>query len=897
MTGGNSRSGEVPATRSARRGERRPQHRGRWLLAAYLVLLLASHLVRRYRAPDPVPDGLGQALVRSISGRTVTAGTVRITFREWGSPDSPAVVLLHGSPGSSGVMHGLGDILGARFHVIAPDLPGFGHSIGRIPDYSVEAHAAYVGELLDSLGIARAHVVGFSMGGGVAIEMIDQDRARVRSLTLLSAIGVQELELLGDYHLNHAIHGLQLAGLWFLYEAVPNFGVLDRNWLDVAYARNFYDTDQRPLRNILARYDGPALILHGDHDPLVPPAAAREHYRIVPQAEMVMFPGDHFMTFMRPTIISAPLERFFDQVDRGAAPTRSEATAERVAAAQAPFDPTIVPTKEGFSLSIVLFLICVATLVSEDLATISAGLLVARGSITFMQATSAALLGIFVGDMLLFLAGRLLGAPALERAPLKWIVHPADVERSRQWFARRGPLLVLASRFIPGTRLPTYVAAGALRMNFFTFSLWFLLASFLWTPLLVSASMVFGTELSRLLGPDAPSVWPWLLGVGAFLVAVRLALRSTTYRGRRLLLARWRRLTEWEFWPVGLFYLPVGLYIIYLGLKHRSLTLFTAANPALPDGGFAGESKASILRGLPREPVARFDLLPTGLPPADRLERVRHFMERDRLDFPIVAKPDVGERGAGVAVVNDEDELRGYLEGAGGDTLIQEYVPGVEVGVYYYRLPDEPRGRIFGITEKRLQSVTGDGSSTLETLILRDERAMRQAGLFLERHSHNLLDVPAAGTTVPLGRLGNHCQGAVFLDGRRLLTRELEDAVDRISRQYDGFYVGRYDIRAPTEDDLMAGRNLTVLELNGVSSEATNIYDPANSLGNAYRTLFEQWRIVFAIAAANRRRGVRPLPLGEFARGIWHYLSRSRSTPAHANPATGTFPEAATLSD
>jgi hypothetical protein len=430
-------------------------------------------------------------------------------------------------------------------------------------------------------------------------------------------------------------------------------------------------------------------------------------------------------------------------------------------------------------------------------------------------------------------------------------------------------------------------------MNLLTFAFWFLLASVLWTPALVALSMVFGAELSRVLGPDAPAVWPWLVGVVLFLVVLRFLLKLTTYRGRRLLLSRWRRITEWEFWPVWLFYVPVVFYIVYLGIKHRCLTLFTAANPVLPDGGFAGESKAEILRGLPPEVIARFDLVPATLPPGDRGARARNFMEREHLEFPIVVKPDVGERGDGVAIVHDVRQLDEHLAAANRDVLVQEYIPGVEIGVFYYRMPGEDAGTIFGVTEKRLQSVTGDGVTSLETLILKDERAMRQAPLFLKRHCHELLDVPATGENVPLGELGNHCQGAVFLDGKRFITADLEAAIDRISRAYRGFYVGRYDVRAPSEEDLLRGRSLTVLELNGVSSEATNIYDPSNRLRQAYATLFEQWRITFAIAAANQRAGATPMPMGAFLKLIWQHLTRRprRETP----PPTGTSPDPAAL--
>jgi len=405
--------------------------------------------------------------------------------------------------------------------------------------------------------------------------------------------------------------------------------------------------------------------------------------------------------------------------------------------------------------------------------------------------------------------------------------------------------------------------------------------------------MVFGAELSRVLGPDAPAVWPWLVGVVLFLVTLRFLLKLTTYRGRRLLLSRWRRITEWEFWPVWLFYVPVVFYIVYLGIKHRCLTLFTAANPVLSDGGFAGESKAEILRGLPPGVIARFDLVPATLPPGDRGARARNFMEREHLEFPIVVKPDVGERGDGVAIVHDARQLDAQLAAADRDVLVQEYVPGVEIGVFYYRMPGEDAGRIFGVTEKCLQSVTGDGVTSLETLILNDERAMRQAPLFLKRHCHELLDIPATGETIPLGELGNHCQGAVFLDGKRYITPNLEAAIDRISRAYHGFYIGRYDVRAPSEEDLLRGRSLTVLELNGVSSEATNIYDPANTLRQAYATLFDQWRITFAIAEANQSAGATPMSLGAFLKLIWQHLTRR--SPRETTSSAGTSPEPAAL--
>ena len=91
----------------------------------------------------------------------------------------------------------------------------------------------------------------------------------------------------------------------------------------------------------------------------------------------------------------------------------------------------------------------------------------------------------------------------------------------------------------------------------------------------------------------------------------------------------------------------------------------------------------------------------------------------------------------------------------------------------------------------------------------------------------------------------------------------LTAAVDAMAQSHPGFYFGRFDVRSPSIEDLQAG-SFEVLELNGVSAEATHIYDPSVSLLEAYRTLLGQWRIAFEIGAMNRTTGSGPMPLKEF---------------------------------
>lgn len=856
---------------------RRARRWGRRLLFAYAVLLAASHVVRRVgqRPEPPLPPGSAAVEVPAFAGAEPRRERVRLAYRQWGAAERSAVMLLHGSPGSSRDFRRLGPLLAQRFRVVAPDLPGFGRSTRKVPDYSIHAHAHYVRALLDELGLERAHLVGFSMGGGVALHLADDAPERVRSVVLLSAIGLQEFELLGQYDLNHAVHGIQLAGLWLLSEAFPHFGWLDGSFFGLEYARNFYDSDQRPLEGILATLDMPLLVIHGERDVLVPAAAAREHHRRVPQSELLVFPdGDHFMVFTRPGDLAGPLRDFLERADRGRAVRRAQASPERLAEAAEPLAG--LPRIHGFALAVWMLLAAAATLVSEDLTCIASGLLVARGRVGFAPAVVGCGLGIFVGDLMLYLAGRL-GRPWLGRAPLSWFVDAAGVERAERWFDRRGGWAILASRFLPGTRIATYVTAGLLRMKALSFAIQLLVPVALWTPILVGVSRFFGERVFEKFDVferyAVPGFVTLLLAVWTTLALVRIL---STHRGRRLLVGRWRRLVEWEFWPLPVFYAPVVLRVLWLGLRHRSLTLFTAANPGMPaGGGFIGESKSEILSRLDAGWVARFRRLPDG-DAAARRRAVGAFMDDHGIGFPLVLKPDQGQRGDGVRIVRSDDDVRAYLESAAGAAIVQEYVAGKELGVFYVRLPDEDRGRVFAVTDKHLPEVVGDGERTLERLVLDDPRAVAMARAYFAALGGRRDEIPPAGQRVRLVEVGTHCRGAIFGDGDAYRTPAFEDAVERISRSFDGFFFGRYDIRAPSPEAFRDGRDLKVIEVNGVTSEATNIYDPKFRLWDAYGILFAQWRLAFEVGARNRDRGVEPASVGELLRMITAYRRRGK---------------------
>lgn len=286
------------------------------MLVTYLLLLVASHLVIAL-----VPEhGEGDPGLRhvTVEGR-------RLAYREWGtgSPGRDPLILLHGSPSRGSVeFEALGRALAADGHrVIALDRWGYGDSERWVDDYSFGADADAVLGLMDALGLRTAHVAGWSYGGAPAVLVANREPGRIRSVTLLASIGDQAGEGSGNYHIEHAKYaGLFVVSL-ALPELVPHFGLLGPRHTRFAFARDFWDADQRPLSWELQRLSAPLLIIHGRNDPLIPAWLARHHHELHPASRLVMLEASHFFPLRGDTeafrVTAAELDRFLGAAESG----------------------------------------------------------------------------------------------------------------------------------------------------------------------------------------------------------------------------------------------------------------------------------------------------------------------------------------------------------------------------------------------------------------------------------------------------------------------------------------------------------------------------------------------------------------------------------------------------
>lgn len=338
------------------------------------------------------------------------------------------------------------------------------------------------------------------------------------------------------------------------------------------------------------------------------------------------------------------------------------------------------------------------------------------------------------------------------------------------------------------------------------------------------------------------------------------------------------RLLHWEYWPFNLVYVPVAIYLVWLMIRARSFFFFSASNPSIETGGMMGESKWEIFKLMPEH------LIPlTILTREDsNLEEVKEQMNVANISYPVVAKPDRGERGWMVAKIESDVQLSNYMDKVKAPFLIQNWVElPVELSVFYYRYPNAEKGIVSSVTVKELLHVTGDGQSTLRELIESYPRALLQLAVLEQQLKDNLNYIPASAEEVELVPFGNHSRGSKFMDGCYMIDEKMISVFDNISKQIPGFYFGRYDLRCTDIEALKEGRGFQIVELNGAGAEPAHIYQPGFSLIKAYSVLFHHFKVLYEISIMNHSNGTPFMTWKEFAlnrKAVKHYKQKIQPT-------------------
>ena len=415
--------------------------------------------------------------------------------------------------------------------------------------------------------------------------------------------------------------------------------------------------------------------------------------------------------------------------------------------------------------------------------------------------------------------------------------------------------LVALCRVVPGVVFVAFIACGWTRVPLAQFTMASLVVSALYLPLMLCIVVFFGDALD-----DRVGLWTWPFLLCVLAATGFLRLQVFTFRessdaakagppanivatggrhGKPALTGRARRTTWGERIPFGLFYLPLILSWMGFALRYRSLTLPTAANPRSRTRGMWRETKSDYLldvAGSERRWIADIVVMRRSMGSrtlyAD-LEAARRSLCDAGLEFPLIAKPDIG---SGARRIEDVAALREYLRDfpAGEKLMLQRFVPHTgEATVLYARLPGMQGGRILSLTVRYGSHLTGDDRT-------------------------------------------------IYCDGRRHITPELEARLDEIARSMREFHYGRFDLRFASSEELMRGEHFCIVGISGIGSEADRACDPSLPLAEIYRRLIDQQRIMFLIGEKNRARGFEPVTWAEVLKSLVRRSQLGRRYPASA---------------
>ncbi len=302
-------------------------------------------------------------------------------------------------------------------------------------------------------------------------------------------------------------------------------------------------------------------------------------------------------------------------------------------------------------------------------------------------------------------------------------------------------------------------------------------------------------------------------------------------------------------------YIPVMFYFIYLSIKARSFGFFSAADPGIKYGGMRGEPKYDILKKLPQKyyPTTIF------IPKKTSLQQIKKLIKESTITYPLIAKPDIGERGICVKKINNEQQLSSYHSVMNGvDFMVQQYIPfDEEYAILHYRYPNQEKGIISSICKKEFLKIIGDGTKTVEELILNNPRSVLQ-----HKRLKNILAtkelqrVPKKNEVVPLENIGNHALGTEFQNYNHLINDKITAVFDDIEKNLDGIFIARYDLRCKSFEEMCEGKHIYIVEINGTGAEAAHIYDPNMTFFKRYKAMFGLWKNIYDIAKINHKNNV-----------------------------------------
>jgi hypothetical protein len=308
-------------------------------------------------------------------------------------------------------------------------------------------------------------------------------------------------------------------------------------------------------------------------------------------------------------------------------------------------------------------------------------------------------------------------------------------------------------------------------------------------------------------------------------------------------------LKKYEFWHPRVFEFP---FYVYLGwqclLNLVGIRTLAKANYALDHGEIGLGSKLESQLAFDQRFFLPSDLVEDGLSVEDKKNFIFKFIAEH--GYPVVLKSNMGCVGKGIVKLNNGADVDRNAPLLMGGFIVQKFTPfSYECGVFYVRV--NGRAKITGINKKHFPTVLGNGTDNLRTLAEKHVRYTAHWDSFLQ--DLDTTQVLASGEEKRLSFIGSHTLGCKFTDDSHLLTAELEAAIFEVFESQPGFNFGRVDVKCVDEEAFMLGE-FVVIEVNGVASLPTHMFDPKFSIWQAYGIFFEHGKYLVKIAREQRHQ-------------------------------------------
>jgi hypothetical protein len=316
-------------------------------------------------------------------------------------------------------------------------------------------------------------------------------------------------------------------------------------------------------------------------------------------------------------------------------------------------------------------------------------------------------------------------------------------------------------------------------------------------------------------------------------------------------------MTHWEAWPFKLLYAPITPVWLWYILRSGYVWFFTPSNPKLTFGGMEGEPKKEMYDLLPKHLYPpTFNVLPK-----EDFKSIETKLTENKIDYPLIVKPEVGGQGILFRKLDTQEELQHYHSLMPFEYIVQQLVHyPMEVSVFYIRHPKNTKGIVTGFLHKIPMQVVGNGVQTLEELILNHPKGQKRTEELYKKHTEKWNSIIPSGEKYMLSYAANHNRGAQFIDLKEHIDEKLASVFDEISHSINDFFYGRYDIMCTNVNDLKNGNNFTILEYNGCGAEPNHFYDTGYTLIDAYKEILKHWKALYAISMYNKQQGIQPWP-------------------------------------